>query len=66
MSASCGVWAPPLLRPATYLEPFALRGLGVVREKTTLIEEAASHFERIGLDWHAAETRTLGDRIARI
>jgi DNA-binding SARP family transcriptional activator len=49
--------APPLLRPGTYHEPFALRALGVVREDEHLIEHAIERFERLGLEWHAAQTR---------
>jgi class 3 adenylate cyclase len=48
-----------LLQPNTYLEPFALRALGVVREDPGLIERAAGRFEALGLDWHAARTRAL-------
>jgi hypothetical protein len=50
--------APPLLRPGTYLEPFALRALGLVREDTALLERAAKCFEAITLAWHAAQTRS--------
>jgi hypothetical protein len=48
-----------LLQPNTYLEPFALRALGLVREDPSLIERAAERFEAFGLDWHAARTRAL-------
>ena len=48
-----------LLQPNTYLEPFALRALGIVREDASLIEHAAGRFEALGLDWHAARTRAL-------
>jgi class 3 adenylate cyclase len=48
-----------LLQPNTYLEPFALRALGVVREDASLIERAAGRFEAHGLDWHAGRTRAL-------
>ena len=51
--------AAPLLRPGTYLEPFALRALGVVREDESLIERAVERFEAMNLDWHATETRKL-------
>jgi tetratricopeptide (TPR) repeat protein len=51
--------AVPLLRPNTYLEPFALRALGLMREQENLITQALERFERMGLDWHAAETRAL-------
>jgi len=45
------------LRPRTYLEPFALRALGIVRHDRALIERAADRFESFGLGWHAARTR---------
>jgi class 3 adenylate cyclase len=51
--------ATPLLRPNTYLEPFALRALGIVRDDQPLVEEAVTRFEALGLDWHADETRAL-------
>ena len=47
------------LRPGTYLEPFALRALGVVRNDQALIEQAADRFENFGLGWHAARTRDI-------
>jgi hypothetical protein len=49
--------ALPLLRPGTYLEPFALRALGAVRGDAKLTEEAAERFAKLGLDWHAAQTQ---------
>jgi DNA-binding SARP family transcriptional activator len=51
--------APQLLRPQTYLEPFALRALGLVREDPELIERAAASFDAMTLGWHAAQTRRL-------
>ena len=51
--------AAELARPNTYLEPFALRALGIVREDEELIEQALERFEAMHLDWHAAETRKL-------
>jgi class 3 adenylate cyclase len=51
--------AGPLLRPNTYLEPFALRALGQVRRDTSLLARAIPRFEGMGLDWYAAETRAL-------
>ncbi len=51
--------APPLLRPATYTEPFALRALGIVRDDETLIDEALSRFKTLRLDWHASQTSSL-------
>ena len=54
--------ASGLLRPDTYLEPFALRALGLVREDAGLLERAAGRFETLGLGWHAARTRALLER----
>jgi class 3 adenylate cyclase len=51
--------AAAVLQPGTYLEPFALRALGLVREDETLIHRAAKRFEAFGLGWHAARTRAL-------
>ncbi len=51
--------APGLAKPNTYLEPFALRALGQVREDEELVERAARQFDAMGLGWHAAETRAL-------
>jgi class 3 adenylate cyclase len=53
------VEANRLMQPGTYLEPFALRALGIVREDASLVERAAGGFARLGLDWHAARTRAL-------
>ena len=51
--------AVPALAPGTYLEPFALRALGLVREDEALVGQAAERFEAFGLEWHAARTRGL-------
>jgi class 3 adenylate cyclase len=51
--------APRLLQPGTYLEPFALRALGAVREDESLIEQAADRFDAVGLNWHAEQSRRL-------
>ena len=51
--------APPLIRPGMYMEPFALRALGLVREDDELIARALDRFEAMQLDWHAAQTRAL-------
>jgi hypothetical protein len=51
--------AEPFLQPNTYLQPFALRALGRVREDDDLIARALHRFESMGLDWHADETRAL-------
>ena len=54
--------APLLLQPGTYLEPFALRALGIVREDAKLLEKAAAAFDSLGLDWHAAQLPRLVGR----
>ncbi len=51
--------APGLVKPRTYLEPFALRALGFARRDEGLIRQAIERFEAIGLEWHAAQTRDL-------
>ncbi len=48
--------AIPLVQPGTYVEPFALRALGLVRGDSALISQAIDRFEALGLDWHAAHT----------
>jgi hypothetical protein len=48
-----------LLRPRTYLEPFALRALGAVRGDPVLTETAAERFADMHLTWHAKQTRAL-------
>jgi class 3 adenylate cyclase len=51
--------APPLLQPTTYLEPFALRALGMVRRDPELLGQAESSFQRMGLSSFAEETTRL-------
>jgi hypothetical protein len=51
--------APRFMRPGMYMEPFALRALGIVREDDELITRALDRFEVMRLDWHAAQTRAL-------
>jgi hypothetical protein len=48
-----------LVRPNTFLEPFALRALGLVREDAEFVERAIVRFEAMGLDRHASETRGM-------
>ena len=51
-----------LARPelkAALMEPFVLRALGQARSQRGLVEQAASRFDALGLDWHAAQTREL-------
>ena len=56
----------PRVRPNTYVEPFHLRALGVVREDEEALTRALVRFEAMGLHWHAAETAVLlGDAGAR-
>lgn len=49
--------APALVKPGTYVEPFALRALGFARSDAGLVDQAIERFETMGLDWHAEETR---------
>ncbi|HUK94630.1 MAG TPA: adenylate/guanylate cyclase domain-containing protein [Gaiellaceae bacterium] len=51
--------ARPLLEPGTYLEPFALRALGIARGDATLVAQAQERFHALGLDWYAAQTPAL-------
>ena len=51
--------APALLKPETYLEPFALRALGYARDEVGLIKQAIERFAAMGMNWHAANTRVL-------
>ena len=51
--------AAPLLGHPGYLEPFALRALGIAREDDGMVERAHAAFEAMGLGWYAAETRRL-------
>ncbi len=53
------VEAWPAEKPYTYLEPFRLRALGLVREDETLLAEALRQFEALGLAWHAEQTRAV-------
>lgn len=51
--------APALLVPGTYLEPFAIRALGIVHEDEAMITAAAERFRTLGLDWHAEQTHAI-------
>ena len=51
--------AGPLVDSRSVLRPFAQRALALVREDDALLAQALAEFERLGLDWHAAETRKL-------
>jgi class 3 adenylate cyclase/DNA-binding SARP family transcriptional activator len=50
--------APALARPGTYLEPFALRALGVARDDDRLLEQADARFAALGLDSYAERPPT--------
>jgi class 3 adenylate cyclase len=51
--------APPLLQRGTYLEPFALRALGLAQEDAEQLAQAATAFDALGLSWHATATRAI-------
>lgn len=51
--------APKWLKPRTYAEPFALRALGIAREDDALVQQAATRFEAMQLEWHAEQTRSM-------
>ncbi len=51
--------APAFLKRGTYLEPFAVRALGIAREDDSLLEQAQARFGAIGLAWHAGQTESL-------
>ncbi|HMN98038.1 MAG TPA: adenylate/guanylate cyclase domain-containing protein [Miltoncostaeaceae bacterium] len=51
--------ATPLTATSGYLAPFALRALGVVRGDDSLLATAESRFVQLGLDRHAAATRSV-------
>jgi hypothetical protein len=55
--------ASPFLLPGTYLEPFALRALGIVRQDPALIDQALERFAALGLAWHAAQTGALAQGV---
>jgi hypothetical protein len=51
--------AARLSRPRSYLEPFAVRALGIVRDEEDLLARADALFRGLGLDWHAGQTEEL-------
>ena len=51
--------ASDFLQSGTYLEPFALRAIGIVRGDQALIDQADERFKLLGLDWHADQTKNL-------
>jgi hypothetical protein len=54
--------ARPLLQEGAYVEPFALRALGLVRGDDELLARAHERFEALGLAWHATQTEALSGR----
>jgi hypothetical protein len=52
-------YAGRYVQPHTYLEPFALRALAIVREDEGLLAQADERFATLGLDWYAAQTPAL-------
>ena len=51
--------AARLLSPGTFVEPFALRALGLVRGDHEVVDRALARFNELELEWHAAQTRSL-------
>jgi hypothetical protein len=51
--------APKWRRRGTYIEPFALRALGVARSDRSLLVQAKATFESLGMPWHAEQTKLL-------
>jgi class 3 adenylate cyclase len=49
--------APKFLVEGTYLEPFALRSLGLVRDDPALLQRALERFEAMDIAWHARATQ---------
>jgi hypothetical protein len=45
------------LTPGTYVEPFALRALGLAQSDTAMLEQAAARFDAFGLEARAIEAR---------
>ena len=43
----------------SYVEPFALRALGIVRADEALLQEGQERFDALGLTWHAEQTDML-------
>jgi len=54
--------APRWVNERTYVQPFALRALGIARADGRLFDEATVRFRENGLDWRADETLLLRKR----
>ena len=61
IEAEAGRWVDS----QTYVQPFALRALGVARADDRLLDEATERFRAIGLDWRAEEVPNLRKRAGR-
>jgi len=46
--------AAPFLGRRSYLQPFALRAVGIVREDEEMVRQARAVFESMGLGWFAS------------
>jgi hypothetical protein len=55
--------APRWVDVRTYVQPFAIRALGVARADGRLFDQAAARFRENGLDWRAEETLMLRKRV---
>jgi hypothetical protein len=53
--------APKWIRPDSYVAPFAVRALGVVRKDPDLLKESVARFNAMGLVWHVEETRRMAE-----
>jgi hypothetical protein len=47
--------------PRSYVEPFALRALGLARADESLLADADRSFRALGLQWHAGQTPRLAE-----
>lgn len=57
--------AEPFLHDEGYTRPFAVRALGISRGDPSLVEQAITRFEAMGLEGRAAETRALAGSAMR-
>jgi serine/threonine protein kinase len=51
--------APRALEVGGYVEPFAMRALGRIRDERELLDRAAARFDELGLGWRAEQTRAM-------
>ena len=49
--------ATRLAVPGTFVQPFALRALAVIRRDRVLLDQATARFNDLDLEWHAKQTR---------